>query len=204
MVFYWQFRVYGLSKGKLVQHAKPGLTRRSTGGHEASLLSFPKYSARPRSAWSLGRCRPQGIGTKMNLAHRLKEWMFSAPEGSRSATDIILWWELRRIPYNFIVGVSGLVSLLLFYFFISRTNALKPGEDAVEPAALLVAPVVMNLCYTAGWVVEACLYKAHSKNEEVLGPKLLRSGLNLSVLVVTIPAAYWGGYWLLQALEIMK
>ena len=35
---------------------------------------------------------------------------------------------------------------------------LQPGEDAVEPMALLLAPFAMNLCYTAGWVAEL-LYK---------------------------------------------
>ena len=128
--------------------------------------------------------------------------MFSVRDGERSATDIILWWELRRIPYNLIVGTTGLISLSLFYFFISRTNALKLGEDAVEPIALLAAPVVMNICYTAGWVVEGFLDKAHS--DEVLGPKLLRSGLKLSLFVVILPSVFWGGYWLLQAVGLIK
>jgi hypothetical protein len=105
----------------------------------------------------------------MHRMRRFIEWMFSVRDGVRSATDIILWWELRRIPYNLIVGTTLLISLLLFYFFISRTNALKPGEDAVEPIALLAAPVVMNICYTAGWVVEGFLDKAHSDEDEVLG-----------------------------------
>src|SRR6185503_20909678 len=103
----------------------------------------------------------------MYRMHRFSEWMFSVREGERSATDIILWWELRRIPYNLIVGPTGLISLLLFYFFISRTNALKPGEDAVEPIALLAAPVVMNICYTAGWVVEGFLDKVRSDDDRV-------------------------------------
>src|SRR5262245_54057991 len=115
----------------------------------------------------------------MHRIRKFREWMFSVREGERSATDIILWWELRRIPYNLIVGTTGLISLLLFYFFISRTNALEPGEDAVEPIALLAAPVVMNICYTAGWVVEGFFDKAQADENEVLGPKLLRSGLRL-------------------------
>ena len=130
--------------------------------------------------------------------------MFSVRDGERSATDIILWWELRRIPYNLIVGTTGLISLSLFYFFISRTTELKPGEDAVEPIALLAAPVVMNICYTAGWVVEGFLDKAHSDEDEVLGPKLLRSGLKLSLFVVAIPSVFWGGYWLLRVVGLIK
>src|SRR6185295_17843168 len=111
----------------------------------------------------------------MQRMRRFNEWMFSVRERRRSATDIILWWELRRLPYNVIVGATGLLSLPLFYFFISRTGAILRGDDAFEPIALLAAPVVMNICYTAGWVVEGFFGKAHS--DEVLGPKLLRSGL---------------------------
>jgi hypothetical protein len=136
--------------------------------------------------------------------HKIKLWMFTVSEGERSAADIILWWELRRIPYNFIVGITGLCSLLLFYFFISRTNALKPGEDAVEPIALLAAPFVMNICYTVSWVVEAFLDKAHSEDGEFLGPKLLKSGLKISVFVAILPAAFWGGYWLLQVIGLIR
>ena len=40
--------------------------------------------------------------------------MFSAPLGHRSALDVILWWELRRLPYNLIVGFVGLCSLVFF------------------------------------------------------------------------------------------
>lgn len=140
----------------------------------------------------------------MHRINRFREWMFTVRDGERSAGEIILWWELRRIPYNLIVGTTGLISLSLFYFFISRTNALKPGEDAVEPIALLAAPVVMNICYTAGWVVEGFLDKAHSDEDEVLGPNLLRSGLKLSLFVVILPSLFWGGYWLLRVVGLIK
>ena len=106
--------------------------------------------------------------------------------------------------YNLIVGITAPVSLPLFYFFISRSNALKPGEDAVEPIALLAAPVLMNICYTAGWVVEGFLDKAHSDEEEVLDPKLLKSGLTLSLFVVTLPSVFWGGYWLLRVVGLIE
>jgi len=140
----------------------------------------------------------------MPRMRRFKEWMFSVREGERSVIDIVLWWELRRIPYNIIVGIAGLFSLSLFYFFISRTNVLKPGEDAVEPIALLATPVVMNICYTAGWVVEGFLDKASSDEEDVLGPKLLRSGLKLSLIVVFIPSLFWGAYWLSRVVGLNK
>ena len=62
----------------------------------------------------------------------------------------------------------------------------------------------MNICYTAGWVVEGFLDKAHSDEEEVLGPKLLSAGLKLSLFVVALPSVFWGGYWLLRVVGLIK
>src|SRR5882724_6044548 len=90
----------------------------------------------------------------MDFANRFKQWMFSVPEGPRSTSEIIIWWELRRVPYNIIIGAVGICSLVLFFFFVSHTKALKPGEDPIEPFALLAAPFVVNALYTLGWIAE--------------------------------------------------
>ena len=71
----------------------------------------------------------------------------TVPEGPRTASNVILWWELRRIPYNIVVGALGVVSLVAFFFFISNADELAPGEDAVEPIALLAAPFLVNIAY---------------------------------------------------------
>ncbi|HJP95750.1 MAG TPA: hypothetical protein VJ843_00065 [Candidatus Saccharimonadales bacterium] len=140
----------------------------------------------------------------MKLADKFKAWMFSAPEGERSTADIVLWWERRRIPYNLLVGAAGICSLLLLYFIVSKTNGLKPGEDVVEPMALLAAPVMMNLCYTGGWVAEVSLRKRWPGGGGNLGPRLLKAGFQISLAVVTIPSAYWGGYWLQQVTGLLN
>lgn len=140
----------------------------------------------------------------MNLVYKFREWIFFAPKGERSIFAIILWWELRRIPYNLLVGLTGLCSFVLFYFFVSKTNALPAGEDAVEPIALLAAPFIINFCYTAGWIIEIFSGKPYSKEGRVLGPILLKAGVKFSMVVVWLPAAYWGGYWLLQIVGLIK
>ena len=140
----------------------------------------------------------------MKLADRFKAWIFSVPEGERSVADIILWWERRRIPYNLLVGTAGICSLMLLSFIVSKTNALKPSEDVIEPMALLAAPVIMNLCYTAGWVAEKALRKTWPESGGRLGPKLLKAGVIFSLVVVALPTAYWGGYWLLRVTGLIK
>ncbi len=85
---------------------------------------------------------------------RFYRWMFSVPAEPRSLLGVIGWWELRRIPYNIIVGSVGLCSLILFFVFITHCDVLEPGEDAEEPIAIILAPFLINICYTGGWFVE--------------------------------------------------
>lgn len=122
------------------------------------------------------------------LLHRL----FAAPAGERSAVDVILWWEVRRIAYNAVMAVVGLAGLLAFIALINASGELQPGEDAVEPLALLAVPIVANICYTAGWVMELTV-RATGIRSNRTGPQLFAAGMMFSCAVVWIPAAIWAG-----------
>ena len=111
---------------------------------------------------------------------------------------IVGWWELRRIPYNVIVGSVGLCSLVLFFVFITHCGVLAPGEDAEEPLAIILAPLLINICYTAGWFVEVISRVLLRERIERLGPLLLKLGFGLSLFVALLPSVYWGVYWLLM------
>src|SRR6476659_9670579 len=83
-----------------------------------------------------------------------------SPPATTSSKDIILWWELRRLPYNLLVGAAAFVAFVIYCIAISSTGILDPGEDIIEPIALMAAPfaiVPINICYTAGWLVDAPL-----------------------------------------------
>jgi hypothetical protein len=95
----------------------------------------------------------------MSLSHLRKifQWLYSVKDEERSLGQIIFWWEKRRIIYNVMVGLAGFISLLIFFFVITKSGELKPGEDAIEPLELLMAPIFINIAYTLGWVVEVIL-----------------------------------------------
>lgn len=116
----------------------------------------------------------------------------------RGWLEIVGWWELRRIPYNVIVGGVGVVSLLLFYLFLNLAHELEPGEDAVEPLALLAAPVLINIAYTFGWVAELFLYLVWRQRSNAFGPAFFKLGLSFSIVVVTLPAAFWFVMWIVR------
>ena len=133
----------------------------------------------------------------MKVVRHFFDWFFDAPDGGRSSFDIIWWWEARRVPYNIIVGSIGLCSLLLFFMFINAADVLDTGEDAFEPIGLLLAPFVMNLGYTAGWVVEL-FFSQVVREQETIAPKLLKAGMVFSLAVVLFPSVFWGAYLLLK------
>jgi len=138
----------------------------------------------------------------MHWIRRAWQWLFLVPDKPLSVGGIIAWWELRRIPYNLIVAAVGIPSLLLFYTFILASGTLASGEDAVEPLTLIIAPIIANICYTLGWMVEipcSFLFRLLIHDRvRVIGPALFALGLVLSLLVVIFPAAFWGIYCLLH------
>ncbi len=79
---------------------------------------------------------------------------------ANAASDVIRWWESRRLFFNVIVGITGLltcVSLVLCAFTadslvgepIGMTDGPLLGILMIVPYALLA-----KVCYTAGWISE--------------------------------------------------
>jgi len=108
---------------------------------------------------------------------------------------MIAWWEKRRSWHNLTIISIGFASLIAFYIFIYHTDELKPGEDAVEPLVLIIAPFVINICYTFGWIIEGflafILRPFLGEKVRLLGPLLLKIGVIFSLLVVLFPSVYW-------------
>jgi len=141
----------------------------------------------------------------MTLYRRFSRWMFSVPDGDRSRWQIILWWEQRRIPYNFILLAVGIFSVFLFYFFTAN-EPIENGEDIGEPIMLLIAPFIINACYTLGWIVEAFAPKAYLESfpgdPRRIGPRFLWMGIQLSLALIWLPTIVWAGLWLFRTVGL--
>jgi hypothetical protein len=116
----------------------------------------------------------------------------------RNAIDIIAWWEVRRIPYNFLVGVWGAICLLIFTYSLNASGHLAPGEDAIEPLVLPFMPIAVNVCYSIGWPVEIVLRRLRSDLNPKLGEFLFRAGLIFSFALISLPAVVWSVIWLVS------
>jgi len=75
-----------------------------------------------------------------NSLHPIR-WLFTAPSEPLTALRVVGWWELRRIPFNVVIGIVGVFAFAVFATSIYSAGVLQPGEDAVEPFALLLAPI---------------------------------------------------------------
>jgi hypothetical protein len=110
------------------------------------------------------------------------------------AMGVIGWWELRRFLYNGLMLLAGVTSLIL----VERLADVPPGEDVVEPLAVLFFAVVCNVCYTAGWMVEVLrIAPGHWRRLLFWGGTLFSMGVAL------LPGLMWVGAAVYQWLRTM-
>jgi hypothetical protein len=133
-------------------------------------------------------------------------WLFTPPEYPTSSRDAITWWERRRFSYNLIVGLTALIAFAVYCISISSTGVLAPGDDIIEPMAFMLAPLIVifiNICYTAGWLVDAPLRFCKPSLTPRFTSRLFILGFAFSLIVVSLPAVYWASYRLLQLVHII-
>jgi hypothetical protein len=130
----------------------------------------------------------------------LFRWLF-APQRRPGVWRSIVWWELRRVPVNLLTGVYGVFCLVVFFWAIVSSDVLQPGEDADGALAIMIAPVLFNICYTLGWLVEVPARLANPRLSPRFGPLLMKLGLGFSFCVISTPALFWVGYRGLQLLR---
>jgi hypothetical protein len=131
------------------------------------------------------------------LLKRAWQWAFSRPERAYGALETVAWWELRRIPFNLLIAAYGFPCLLLTHWAADASSKLQPGEDAIEPIALMLVPVAVNVFFTLGWLVEAPVRIVRPSLTNRFGPRLLMVGLGFGLLLCSLPAAAAVGMWLL-------
>lgn len=123
----------------------------------------------------------------------LTRFLYPLP-ATRSVGSIIRWWESRRLAYNLAVGSAGVVTLTA----VTAFGLLPPGSHGLlpPPGLVLVYGALANLCYTAGWVIEASAHAIFRDELLPFGPPLFRQGLLFSVGLTLLPivmgALEWG------------
>ena len=93
-----------------------------------------------------------------------------------------------------IVLILGFIGLII----ISAIADVKPGEDVIEPIALIGFIILCNLGYTLGWITEIFIKK--NKN---YGPKVFKYGLYFTLFFVLAPILIHIVLWITRGFKTM-
>jgi hypothetical protein len=119
------------------------------------------------------------------------DWVFNGPSGTERE-DVSRWWEERRFRYNLVLCIFGLISCVLVWF--AGSAAVKPGEDFVEPLAMIVGPpiylILANLCYSLGPLLDDVAYRGSPRKT------FFKNGLILSAGLTALPGLWAVCAWL--------
>ncbi len=118
-------------------------------------------------------------------------WLFEHMDDA-SRSEILRWWERRRLFFNLYVGLVGIVTWFLVLF--AGSAAVKPGVDFEEPLAMIFGPFVYgfmaNLCYSCGPIIDLIFYRGRPR---VI---LFKLGLYFSLTLTALPGLWAVIAWL--------
>jgi hypothetical protein len=112
----------------------------------------------------------------------------------RSFFNVLWWWELRRIPYNLLVGICGLPALALF---VGHFYSYPQGTLLIFIGILGYA-VAANICYCAGPVSELLIRIWSVEKASKAAPKLYLTGLYFSMFMTLALSALMFIAWLVK------
>lgn len=128
----------------------------------------------------------------------LADFLYPAP-AERRVRSIIGWWEKRRLPYNLIIGGTGLLSATVVSFFMAFNGGPGPLEWFQIGLFWLIAA---NACYTLGPAAEIALQKFLGRKLLPAGPLLFRAGLTIALGVALAPIIFVTIAYLATALGV--
>jgi hypothetical protein len=108
-----------------------------------------------------------------------------------SRRDIIVWWELRRIPYNIVLAFVGFATLLLIF----AVGSAEPEVDFVEPLVVAFGvplyAIAANVCYTLGWILDG--YLVYAGRQSIA---LFYAGSAFSIGLTALPGIWAVFLWM--------
>lgn len=103
--------------------------------------------------------------------------------------QIILWWELRRIPFNLVVGLLGIMTCITLLVTVVPDNG-EPfgGEPFLMVLGIFCYGIAANICYTGGWIVEIIAKTFWREQAVRLGENSFALGVLFSAFLTLLPA----------------
>ena len=119
---------------------------------------------------------------------------FNVTTSEKKWYKIIIWWELRRIPFNLIL--LALVSFSIYVISLMPNDGyfkLIAGPTLVIGfyLSILLYFLGANLFFTLGWIVQIVLRHITNKNIRFFIKKLFIIGVVISSIVTLSPIFIW-------------
>ena len=120
--------------------------------------------------------------------------LFQRTDGPLTVWQIIAWWEVRRIPYNVLVGVAGIVTIIccLASAAIGETflgiPIRWPDLSLFALFQVIVYGVMANICFTGGWMAEIVALKVWKDEADHFGRICFMLGVIFSIALTVLPA----------------
>ena len=117
------------------------------------------------------------------------------PPAGDSLWEIVCWWELRRIPYNLVVGGVGVVTCGVILAAAAIASELfneplgLPDPPILAVFGVLAYGIAANVCYTGGWVAEWIVRRIWRDRAGAFGEITFVLGGVFSILLTLVPAA---------------
>jgi hypothetical protein len=110
-----------------------------------------------------------------------------------SARETIGWWEMRRIPFNLIVGIAGMISTVVVCVVGLGSYFLFDGDFGFPPPLFAVFVVLLygiaaNVFFTGGWLAELIVRKIWPIEADRFATLSFSLGLIFSVALTLTPA----------------
>jgi hypothetical protein len=130
--------------------------------------------------------------------------LFNRKEAQKSAWSVIVWWEARRIFYNLILGVTGILTIAVCFgsaaigeHYIGIPIGL-PGSPLFALFGIAAFVIMANVCYTGGWIAELVARKIWKDQADNFGKIVFFLGLSFSVLLTLVPSVIVIGSLIIQ------
>lgn len=122
-------------------------------------------------------------------------------DDNRPWIKIILWWEFRRILYNFLLIVFGILALTILSFIVKDLwSFFSPPMFFFMATGLFL--FLANVFYTSGWIFQLITRNSSNKFISRIRPKVFIYGLLFSFVIELIPCFLTAGYTLVTGERI--
>ena len=117
--------------------------------------------------------------------------------------DAIVWWEIRRIPYNVALAILGMMSIGASLWIESRLAAA--GESVLNPLGLIVGVALYclaaNVFSALGWISELLWSGGHTSRTASSRRRVFLIGLAASCAMTLSPVVLILSLWLIISFQ---